>query len=433
MPLSALEAHLACAALVLTDLGARTLRVRTILRACRQRLSLRQLLTITLTCDAACAVTPFRLGGEPARVATMLRAGVPLRTAVVAIASETVQTWPVIALCGLVLGGLYGGGWWDSWAAGFRTLLAHARLLSVLALATMLLAAGLGLVALRLLRRARVPQTSAPRFRWPRISTRQLLATVPLTIVAVAARVLVLPVLGQTLAGGPGFGETAMASFTLLHSQLLLPSPAGAGAVDLGLFAHAQGGAPAYGLLLAWRFYTTGLGLALGALAAALTYGPTLARRRWRRSVDPEDRALLGAKADSLVTLARRFVAPQLERLQDALGVCAEGGEQARVAQAPVATDDGLEGDFALVADGPPVVAPDGRDREELLREASEATGEHALFRMRLEPLVRNRAGTDARLRRELDAAPGEEALRRLEHAIDLFAERRKRRTRIEA
>jgi uncharacterized membrane protein YbhN (UPF0104 family) len=433
MPLSALEAHLACAALVLTDVGARTLRVRTILRACRQHLSLRQLLTITLTCDAACAVTPFRLGGEPARVATMLRAGVPLRTAVVAIAGETVQTWPVIALCGLVLGGLYGSGWWESWAAGFRTLLAHARLLPVLALATMLLAAGLGLGALRLLRRVRVSQASGPRIRWPRISTRQLLATVPLTIMAVGARVLILPVLGQTLAGDPGFGEAALASFALLHSQLLLPSPAGAGAVDLGLCAHAQGGAPAYGLLLAWRFYTTGLGLALGALAAALTYGPSLARRRWRRSIDPEDRTLLGAEADGLVTLPRRLVAPQLERLQDALGVCAEGGEQARVAQAAVAADDSLEGDLALVVDGSPVVAPDGRDREEPLVGASDVPRQHALLRMRLEPLVRDRTGTDTLLRRELDAAPGEEALRCLEHAIDLLAERRKRRTWIEA
>ena len=46
--------------------------------------------------DAACALTPLRIGGEPARLAGMLRSRVPATAAFVAISLEVLAAWPVI-------------------------------------------------------------------------------------------------------------------------------------------------------------------------------------------------------------------------------------------------------------------------------------------------------------------------------------------------
>jgi hypothetical protein len=61
--------------------------------------------------------------------------------------------------------------------------------------------------------------------------------------------------------------------------QLLLPTPSGAGAVELGFLGGAAGelGGRETSLLLEWRFYTNAVGLLLGAWLALRIYGwPTL-------------------------------------------------------------------------------------------------------------------------------------------------------------
>ena len=52
-----------------------------------------------------------------------------------------------------------------------------------------------------------------------------------LTLVNLGARVAILPVLVSTLPDPPPLGAVTMASFALLYSQLILPTPSGAGAV----------------------------------------------------------------------------------------------------------------------------------------------------------------------------------------------------------
>jgi uncharacterized membrane protein YbhN (UPF0104 family) len=55
---------------------------------------------------------------------------------------------------------------------------------------------------------------------------------------------------------------------------MVLPTPSGAGVVDLGFMGGAAGQLGSNGsLLLAWRFYTTGLGVLLGVWFAAKIYG----------------------------------------------------------------------------------------------------------------------------------------------------------------
>ncbi|MBA2626785.1 MAG: hypothetical protein H0U85_02160 [Gemmatimonadales bacterium] len=79
-----------------------------------------------------------------------------------------------------------------------------------------------------------------------------------------------------------------MGSFALLYVQLLLPTPSGAGAVELGFLGGAAGelGKGEGALLVAWRFYTNGVGLILGAWLAIRTYGWPAIRRAISRAAE---------------------------------------------------------------------------------------------------------------------------------------------------
>jgi uncharacterized membrane protein YbhN (UPF0104 family) len=222
-----------------------------------------------LASDAASALTPYRLGGDAARVAGLARYGVPPRRTVAALLGEAVQNWPVIGALGLALV-LMGGGSLGVIAGAVAERVA-ARLgpwMPVVAGAAVLLL-GLAVWAGRRLREWMMgPGSDAGVDAAVRPTAATLFATLPLTVVSIVARVLILPV----LAAGHGFAAAwaplTLASFALLHSQLLLPTPSGAGAVDLG-FAVTLGGAGGV-LLLSWRFYTSVIAVLLGAPAALL-------------------------------------------------------------------------------------------------------------------------------------------------------------------
>ena len=83
-----------------------------------------------------------------------------------------------------------------------------------------------------------------------------------MSFINLATRVAILPVLALTLPIPPAMGPLAVGSFALLYSQLVLPTPSGAGAVELGFLGGAAGdlGSGEGWLLLAWRFYTNGVG-----------------------------------------------------------------------------------------------------------------------------------------------------------------------------
>jgi uncharacterized membrane protein YbhN (UPF0104 family) len=333
MPLPALEAHLICVALVATDVWARALRLKRILRALSHEVPLARLSAITLSCDAACALTPYRAGGDAVRVASLARSGVSLRRAMLAIACEAVQVWPTVLLCGIGLAWFYGAEWWGTFATGLGGM-TRARPWSLAAVALALpLTAWLGWCALRRVRRRGLVATPvAARERLP-FSMELLRATLPLTFASVAARVLILPVLAATLADAPPFGQSAMGSFALLHSQLVLPLPAGAGAVDLGFLAGAQQGARVGVLLVSWRLYTSGLGLALGLAAIPITF-----RRRAPKGAPPA-----GPVKRRRVDRGREYGYEQRTRR-------------------PVASEMGVEANLALAADtrgarSPPPVA----------------------------------------------------------------------------
>ena len=79
------------------------------------------------------------------------------------------------------------------------------------------------------------------------LSARTLVATGALTLASVAVRVAVLPILGAAYVADLDILNTAVGSFALLYSQLILPTPSGVGMVKKERAGIEHGvGEPAY-------------------------------------------------------------------------------------------------------------------------------------------------------------------------------------------
>ena len=279
------EAHLICLALVAADLVARVWRIQWIVQGLGHRMSAKDTFILNAFGDAACALTPLRIGGEPARLAGMLRSGVPAPAAFVGISFEVLAAWPVIILAVAWLGWQYAPAWWIS--VGPRLSAAAQGAWPWVALVVLA-----SIVAWYYARRVASPVTrhlKRPVRRalvyWRRMPRWPLVASVPLSLINLVTRTAILPVLALTLAHPPALGPMMLGSFALLYSQLVLPTPSGAGAVELGFLGGAAGdlGDDQAWLLLAWRFYTNGIGVILGVWLAAQIYGWPALRRLVRQ------------------------------------------------------------------------------------------------------------------------------------------------------
>jgi uncharacterized membrane protein YbhN (UPF0104 family) len=283
-----LEAHLVCIGLVAADLLARAWRIQWIVQGLGHRMTVKDTFTLNAFGDAACALTPLRIGGEPARLAGMLRSGVPASAAFVGISLEVLAAWPVIILATAWLGWQYAPAWWISVGPQLSTAAQEAwPWVALVVLASVVawyyasrVASPFSRHLERPVRRALVYWRGMPR--WP------LVASVPLSLINLVTRVAILPVLALTLAHPPALGPMILGSFALLYSQLVLPTPSGAGAVDLGFLGGAAGdlGDDQAWLLLAWRFYTSGVGVILGVWLAAQIYGWPALRKLVRRTAE---------------------------------------------------------------------------------------------------------------------------------------------------
>jgi uncharacterized membrane protein YbhN (UPF0104 family) len=282
------QAHLICFALVAVDLLARAWRIQWIVQGLGHRMTVKDALVLNAFGDAACALTPLRIGGEPARLAGMLRSRVPAPAAFVGISLEVLASWPVVIVAAGWLAWRYAPAWWLS--AGPR-LGAAAERAWPWVLLVVLVSALVWVYARRVTspvaRQLRRPVRRALVY-WRRMPTWPLLASVPLSFLNLVTRVAILPVLAFTLPSPPDLGPMAFGSFALLYSQLLLPTPSGAGAVELGFLGGAAGdlGEHEAWLLLAWRFYTNGIGVLLGIGLAARIYGWPALRHLVRRGTE---------------------------------------------------------------------------------------------------------------------------------------------------
>lgn len=275
MILTPLEAHSACLALVLADLVARTVRVQVLAKGVGDHLSLRQSFVVNCFADAGSTLTPLRLGGEPARLAAMLRSGMHASSAFMTIAFEAMVAWPVVFLVSAVVALRFAPAWWRQAAPALESTLRNSwgwvLLVVLLTLATFLASRQL----------ARLGSRHAERpFRrilvcWRRMSWWPLALSAPLSFVNIASRTALLPVLALSLDHPPSLATLVVGSFTLIYGQLFLPTPAGAGAVELGFLGGAAGalGTEAPWLLVAWRVYSSGIGAALGIWFAVRMFG----------------------------------------------------------------------------------------------------------------------------------------------------------------
>jgi uncharacterized membrane protein YbhN (UPF0104 family) len=275
MRLSHVEAHLICLGLVTADFLARTLRLQYLVRGCGHRLTLRQSFTVNFLAEAGATLTPLRVGGEPARLAGMLSSGVPAAASFVAIAYEVITAWPVLVAIALWVFASFAPEWWRTTGVTLGERLWHAwEWVLVVALAS----AAAWWFGRRVARvaphRLRRPVRRIAVY-WRRMPWWPVAASVPLSAVNVLARVALLPVLALTLPDPPSLPTLIVGSFALTYSQLVLPTPGGAGPVELGFLAGAAGnlGGAGHWLLLWWRFYGNGLGTILGVLDAARLYG----------------------------------------------------------------------------------------------------------------------------------------------------------------
>jgi uncharacterized membrane protein YbhN (UPF0104 family) len=280
------EAHLICLGLVAADLLARAWRIQWIVRGLGHRMTVKDAIVLNAFGDAACALTPLRIGGEPARVAGMLRTGVPAPAAFVGISFEVLAAWPVIIVAAGWLIWKYAPAWWSTAGPGLTAAAVGAWPWIVVVL-------GLSALAWVYAHRVSSPLTRQLRrpvrrifVYWRRMPRWPLLASLPLSLVNLATRVAILPILALTLTSPPALGPMTLGSFALLYSQLILPTPSGAGPVELGFLGGAAGdmGQGEGWLLLAWRFYTSGVGVLLGVLLAASVYGWPALRKLVRRT-----------------------------------------------------------------------------------------------------------------------------------------------------
>lgn len=271
-----------CVALMAVDLLARAVRLRGFLRGAGYRLTVRELCVTILFSDGAAAVTPMRVGGEPARWLGLRTGGVSAGMAVGVLAVEMVSYLGVVAVSGAAAAWFLGAGWWAE--VGPRLAARSVDGLPWI-LAVVVASAAVWMWVRRT--RARRPASAAPArdgvalrgaLGWP------LLASVPLTLVSIACRLAILPVLAQSLADPPALGTLVLGSFALVYGQLFFPTPGGAGAVELLASAGTAGelGGSAGPVFLAWRAIATGLPVVLGLSLAVHRYGGAAVRNALR-------------------------------------------------------------------------------------------------------------------------------------------------------
>jgi len=278
--LSSAAAHALCLGLFTVDHLARAWRIQVLARGLGNRTRFIKAFTLNAASDATAALTPLKVGGEPIRFGGLINAGLNVSDTIALISVEAIIEWMVVIAVGAVIGWRWGGEWWRTQQ---RVLLPHLG--HVIPWIVLCVAVG---IAILLAFRKFLPRISmhvggtlrdslrlARRMPWWAVG-----ATTPLTLLHVAARIAILPAVFATLSDPPALGTVIVGSFALIYGQNFVPTPSGAGAIELGFLDGAAGyvGPDASALLVMWRFYTTLLPIALGLVFGTAMYVPALHR-----------------------------------------------------------------------------------------------------------------------------------------------------------
>jgi hypothetical protein len=208
-------------------------------------------------------------------------AGLSASDTIALISIEGTMEYVSLIAIAAYIGTAFAGEWWTTTRARLVPALHHALpWLVVILVAGVLFLAALHRLAPNLF--VRVHGTVRQSLQTARrMSATAILISLPLTWVHLVTRLAILPVLMLTLNAPPSLGAVWFGSFVLLYGQFFLPTPSGAGAIDLGFLSGAAGyaGPDTASLLVTWRFYTTVTGVILGIVAGVPLYGASI--RRW--------------------------------------------------------------------------------------------------------------------------------------------------------
>lgn len=278
--LSLAAAHALCLSLFAADLLTRSWRIQVLSRGLGRRTRFVDVFTLNAASDATAALTPLKVGGEPIRFGGLIKAGLNVSDTIALISVEGIMEWLAVIALGVWMGFHWGGDWWRDQQ---RVLVPHLKRAAPWVGGILVIGIACWFLFRRFLPRitVHVGGTLRDSLRLARrMKAWAIAVSIPLTIVHIAARIAILPVIFATLADPPGLGTVVLGSFALLYGQNFVPTPSGAGVIELGFLNGAAGyaGPDAAPLLWMWRFYTTLLGIGLGLVFGTVMYFPTLHR-----------------------------------------------------------------------------------------------------------------------------------------------------------
>jgi uncharacterized protein (TIRG00374 family) len=278
-------AHLLALGAVTFELTLRSAKIALSARACGIPLHFGTAARATLGGDFATAITPARVGAEPARFLVLREAGVPTARALlvlflelfiellslVIIASILLLVLPasgalkgVAAMVGsyaTVILGLGVGGWALSRRRSHGPPPAWARSIGV--------GAGVWRRLQMSLRHLRDTVDALRHAKWPMMA-----ASLACSVAHICGRLMTLPIILAALGPDVPLTKLILWPLVLLYGGALIPAPAGGGAMEFGFSAIMRDILPPDVLaasLIWWRFYSYYIYVLFGAIAAGRT------------------------------------------------------------------------------------------------------------------------------------------------------------------
>jgi uncharacterized protein (TIRG00374 family) len=278
-------AHLLALGAVTFELTLRSAKIALSARACGIPLQFGTAARATLGGDFATAITPARVGAEPARFLVLREAGVPAARALLVLFLELfIELVSLVIIAGVLLAFLPASGALTGVAA------------MVGGYATVVLGLGVGGWALSRRRThgppprwARAVGLSAGFWRRVQLGLRNLrgsvdalrharfsmmAASLACSIAHISGRLMTLPIIITSLGAEVNLTSLILWPLVLLYGGALIPAPAGGGAMEFGFSAIMGDILPPDVLaasLIWWRFYSYYVYVLLGAFAAGRT------------------------------------------------------------------------------------------------------------------------------------------------------------------
>ncbi len=287
------SAHLLALGAVTFELTLRSAKIALSARACGIPLQFGTAARATLGGDFATAITPARVGAEPARYFVLREAGVPAARALLVLFLELfIELVSLVIIAGLLLAFLPASGALKGVAAmvgGYATVVL-----------------GLGFGAWLVSRRraagpppawARAIGIGAGFWRRIQVSLRHLRESVEAlqharpsmmagslacSVLHISGRLMILPIIIASLGAEVNLTSLILWPLVLLYGGALIPAPAGGGAMEFGFSAIMSDVLPpdVFGAaLIWWRFYSYYVYVLLGAFAAGRTVMRALNQR----------------------------------------------------------------------------------------------------------------------------------------------------------